>query len=291
MSKILVTGASGFIGRALVARLTLQGEDVVPLDSSNGDISSSHALARYATQDIAQVFHLAGKTFVPDSWDDPKAFMQTNVQGTINVLEFCRQRSLPLTFVSAYVYGHPASLPIREESQVRPNNPYALSKRLAEEACEFYADSFGFPVTTIRPFNVYGIGQADWFLIPTIIRQALNDGDEISVNDLTPRRDYVYLEDLVTALMATLDMTKGYHVYNVGSGASLSVQDIIDTVQDIAGTQKNIVCQNQDRPSELVDVVADISKAEAELSWHPTYSFRAGITELVQSQRKEKDHE
>jgi len=285
VSKILVTGASGFIGRALVSRLKAQGRDVVPVDSADGDIASRETLAKFAQQDIAHVFHLAGKTFVPDSWDDPQAFCQTNVLGTVNVLEFCRKSRIPITYVSAYVYGHPDSLPIGENSAIRPSNPYALTKRLAEEACEFYASAYDLPVTTIRPFNVYGIGQAEIFLIPAIISQAVDAREDIVVKDLAPRRDYVYLEDLVTALLATLDKTGGYRVYNIGSGVSLSVQEVIDAIQDVADTQKKVVCNNVARTNELMDVVADISKAGKELGWHPEYSFRAGIENIIRSKR------
>lgn len=288
MSKILITGASGFIGRALTARLKTLGRDVAPVDSADGDIASRETLAKFAKQDIAHVFHLAGKTFVPDSWDDPHAFCQTNVLGTVNVLEFCRKNLIPMTYVSAYVYGQPDNLPIGEDSVIRPSNPYALTKWLAEEACEFYASAYELPVTTIRPFNVYGIGQAEDFLIPAIINQSLDAGTRIVVKDLAPKRDYVYLEDLVTALLATLNKPRGYRVYNIGSGVSLSVQEVIDVIQDVTNTQKEIVCDNVTRTNELMDVVADISKAGSELRWHPEYSFRAGIEYIIHSERKKR---
>jgi nucleoside-diphosphate-sugar epimerase len=281
VGKVLVIGASGFIGSALATRLMAQGLDVVPVDSSVGDIADRETLAKFAHLEIAHVFHLAGKTFVPDSWDDPQAFCQTNVLGTINVLEFCRKKHIPVTYVSAYVYGHPDRLPIAEDSEIRPSNPYALSKRLAEEVCEFYASAYQLPVTTIRPFNVFGIGQAKHFLIPAIIEQALGTGNDIVVKDLAPRRDYVYLEDLVTALLATLDKTDGYSVYNIGSGVSLSVQEAIEVIQDVAGTKKKIVCDHAVRNNELMDVVADISKAGRELNWRPQYTFEQGIRSII----------
>lgn len=283
MSKVLVTGASGFIGRALVSRLNAHGWAVESVDSAVGDIADQETLAKFAHYDIAHVFHLAGKTFVPDSWDDPQAFCQTNVLGTVNVLEFCKKMHIPMTYISAYVYGHPESLPIAENSEIHPSNPYALTKRLAEEVCEFYASAYDLPVTTIRPFNVFGIGQAKHFLIPAIIGQALDAGNEIVVKDLAPKRDYVYLEDLVSALMSTLDMPRGYSVYNIGSGISLSVQEVIEIIQDVAGTKKKIVCDHVIRTNELMDVVADISKAGREMGWQPEYSFRAGIEKIINS--------
>ena len=283
MSKVLVTGASGFIGRALVSRLNAHGWDVESLDSAVGDIANQETLAKFAHYDIAHVFHLAGKTFVPDSWDDPQAFCQTNVLGTVNVLEFCKKKHIPMTYVSAYVYGHPDRLPIAEDSEIRPSNPYALSKRLAEEVSEFYASAYDLTVTTIRPFNVFGIGQAKHFLIPAIIDQVLDAGKEIVVKDLVPKRDYVYLEDLVSALMSTLNMPGGYSAYNIGSGISLSVQEVIEIIQDVAGTKKQIVCDRVMRTNELMDVFADISKAGRELGWQPEHSFRTGIERIINS--------
>ncbi len=291
MSRVMVTGASGFIGKALVSNLKAQDWGVQSVGSVDGDIASRETLTKFGKQNISHVFHLAGKTFVPDSWEDTQSFFHTNVLGTINVLEFCRNHRIPMTFVSAYVYGLPDSLPIDENSAIQPNNPYALTKRLAEETCEFYASAYDLPVTTLRLFNTYGIGQAARFLIPTIISQVLNAGENIVVKDLAPKRDYVYLDDLVNALITTLDKPRGYRVYNIGSGVSLSVQEVVDIVQDIAGTQKEIVCDNLTRTNELMDVVADISKARNELGWNPRLSFREGVENLISWEREERHYE
>lgn len=286
MNKILVTGASGFIGMALTERLKALGHDVKTLYSRNGDIADRNTFEKFERGSVEHVFHLAGKTFVPDSWENPQLFCHTNVLGTVNVMEFCRKHQIPITFVSAYVYGHPDSLPISENNAICPSNPYALSKRLAEEVCEFYARAYNLPVTVIRPFNVYGIGQSESFLIPVIVSQALDKGEEIIVKDLAPKRDYIYLEDLVMALLATLKEPNGYRVYNIGSGASLSVQEVINVVQDVLGTNKKVVCANLARSNELMDVVADISKAENELGWHPYFSFHEGIENLIRYERE-----
>lgn len=290
MSKILVTGANGFIGKALFARLQKQGLDVVAMSSIGGDIADPDTLKKFTDVDVSHVFHLAAKTYVPDSWNNPESFYRTNVLGTVNILEFCKAHGISMTFVSAYVYGHPETLPIKETSSVRPSNPYAMSKRLAEELCEFYANIYDLPVTTLRPFNVYGVGQNEKFLIPSIIRQVL-DTQNIAVKDLAPKRDYVYLEDLLTALLATLGRSKGYHVYNIGSGTSLSVKEVIDIIQEAARTHKEIVCDNEVRSNELLDVVADISKVGNELGWHPQYSFREGIENMIRSELGQRNNE
>jgi nucleoside-diphosphate-sugar epimerase len=287
VSKILVTGASGFIGKALIKTLEAASFDIVPIDSAEGDIANRDILEKFGQYQIAHVFHLAAKTFVPDSWDDPLDFAQTNILGTLNVLEFCRKNHISMTYVSAYIYGPPDVLPIKEESAVRPNNPYALTKLLAEEACQFYATTYDLPLTIIRPFNVYGIRQSGNFLIPTIIRQALEE-PQIIVKDLLPKRDFVYLEDLLSALLATLNVSlKGYNIYNIGSGISLSVKEVIDIIQDVTGTSKKVICEKIVRPNELMDVIADITKAKIELGWYPKYSFRAGIEDIIKLGRAE----
>lgn len=280
MSKILITGASGFIGKALSAKLKKQGFDLLLMSSADGDIASAETWQQLLNVEISHVFHLAGKTYVPESWIQAEKFYRANLLGTVNSLEFCKSRNISMTFVSAYVYGHPESLPIKENSKITPSNPYALSKRLAEEVCEFYALNFDLPITVLRPFNVYGVGQDEKFLIPSIIKQVLTE-QRIVVQDLEPKRDYIYLEDLLTALLLTLKQPKGYRVYNIGSGSSLSVKEVIDIVQAVAKTNKEVVSKSIVRTNELMNVVADISNAENKLGWHPHYSFQDGIENML----------
>jgi GDP-4-dehydro-6-deoxy-D-mannose reductase len=282
VSRVLVTGASGFIGRALVEKLKSRRLEIVEVDSGSGDISDPATLERIGDAEVSRVFHLAGRTYVPDSWNDPAGFLRVNTGGTVNVVAYCRKHTIPLTYVSAYLYGQPENLPISEVSAVRPNNPYALSKFLAEQICEFYASAYGLSVTVIRPFNVYGAGQDGRFLIPSIIEQVRHSG-VIHVKDLSPRRDYVYIDDLIEALIRTLGHHAGYEVYNIGTGMSLSVSEIIETIQAVAHTSKAVVCENDRRNHEIDDVVADIRKAVSELGWSPKYSFRQGIEEILNS--------
>ena len=133
----------------------------------------------------------------------------------------------------------------------------------------------------IRPFNVYGMGQNEKFLIPYIIRQALED-KEIKVKDLTPRRDYIYLDDLIDALMLTVESTNKFAVYNIGSGISFSVEEIINSVQKIVGTNKKVVSENMVRKNEINDVVADIGRANKELGWSPKTNFYEGMKKVIE---------
>ena len=285
MSRVLVTGATGFIGRHLVAELQRRAQPVVALGSGEGDIADPLTLKKFDGLDCSWVVHLAGKTFVPESWVDPVAFFRTNVLGTASVLEFCRRNGFPLTYLSAYLYGQPDHLPITESSPVRPNNPYAQSKFQAELACRFYAETFETPVTVIRPFNVYGEGQDPKFLIPSLLQQALGE-DCFRVKDLTPKRDYVYVDDLVEALLLSRDRISGYQVLNIGSGYSLSVAEIIEVIQQVTQQRKKIICDAEVRVNEMSDVVADISKARECLGWTPRHSLADGIRKIVEHEKE-----
>lgn len=273
--RCLVTGANGFIGAALCARLEALGRGVERLGSAWGGVENPANLEALPDS-IGHVFHLAARTFVPRSWEDPAAFLRTNVDGTGNVLEFCRARGIGLTYVSAYLYGQPDTLPIPEDHPLRPNNPYALSKHLAEQLCAFYAGHYQVPVTVLRPFNVYGPGQAEPFLIPEVVRKAREE-ERILVQDLAPRRDYVFVDDVVAALVLAMERGGPFGVYNVGSGASVSVGEVVAQVQRALGTTKEVVSANAERRNEISDVVADVTRAERDLGWRPRVDFASGI--------------
>jgi nucleoside-diphosphate-sugar epimerase len=273
-----VTGASGFIGRALCQSLRLQGYEVVELTGADGDIAEPATLSHI--KPVQHVFHLAGRTFVPESWTDPSGFYRVNVLGTANVLNFCRKHGARLTFISAYVYGVPERLPVSEKCVPRPNNPYALSKHLAEQVCAFYADQHGMDVTVVRPFNIFGPGQKAHFLIPRIISQ-VRERKTIRVKDLAPRRDYIYIDDLVDALTKTLSGPGGYDVFNIGSGISLSVRELIAAIQSVAGTGLSVVSEDEVRSNEINDVYADTSKAQELLGWTPNLTFHQGVEKMI----------
>lgn len=278
---ILVTGARGFIGSALTNKLVNRGYEICAVNSENGGVTNPEVFAGLLRQDMSHVFHLAAKIFVPKSWEFPDLFFMTNVAGTQNVLEFCRKKGVALTYVSSYLYGRPEQLPIKENSTLRPNNPYAQSKYMAEQLCSFYAREFGLQVTILRPFNVYGIGQDKNFLIPSIVHQTFYE-EAIHVKTLSPKRDYIYLDDIVEALICAMNFTNNTgSIFNIGSGLSVSVQEVVDIIQEVAETNKPVVSEETTRKGEIEDVIADISKASSELNWHPRFSLHDGIRQIV----------
>lgn len=282
---ILVTGATGFLGKRLCEILHRDGKAVFPLSSANGDIAGTEWWATVPKDNIEHVFHCAGQTFVPRSWSDPLNFIRVNSLGTGSVLEFCRDRKIPVTYVSAYVYGSEVKNPISEESVPHPNNPYALSKRFGEELCEFYAASFSLDISIVRPFNIFGPGQDETFLIPYILKQVMQ-GQEIRVKDLLPRRDYIYVDDVISCLSRTIGK-KGFNIYNAGTGVSTSVQELIEQVQAIAGTKLPVISENIVRSNEISDTVADITKAKELLNWKPLFTLKDGISRIFEREYKQ----
>jgi nucleoside-diphosphate-sugar epimerase len=283
-NNILVTGASGFLGRHLVAALEAQGHAVRRHSSADGDIAN----CPLPMEGISRVFHLAGRSYVPDSWQNPRFFYETNVLGTVNVLEHCRRHQAALTLVSSYVYGQPQRLPISEDHPLAASNPYSHTKILAEETARFYEERFGVSLVIVRPFNIYGPRQNRSFLISSIVNQVLDPVQTVvRVQDLRPKRDYLYVEDAVALLARTL--RPGVHgVYNLGSGRSASVAEVAQLVKDAAGVCKAVVSANEPRPGEIMDVVADTSRAAADLDWRPRISLAEGIAALVAAERADR---
>ena len=180
------------------------------------------------------------------------------------------------------MYGKPASLPICESTALSPLNPYAFSKKLAEEACLFYMDAFDVSLLILRPFNAYGADQSASFLIPSIVSQ-VRACHTIHVKDLEPRRDYVYIKDLVDAICKGIDGRINTGIYNIGSGVSYSVGELIAIIQGVLGTSLPVVSEDQRRPGEIMDAVADIEAARRELDWTPRFSLVDGLQDMLQT--------
>jgi GDP-4-dehydro-6-deoxy-D-mannose reductase len=280
MFKIILTGSNGFIGSGLKLKLSNEGYDVISFSRDQGDIEDMDKWNNLPKADI--VIHLAARSFVPESWEKPVDYFRVNVMGTLNAINYCKKNGSSLVFISSYLYGNPDRLPVDEEAQVRVNNPYALTKKIAEEICEFYSFHESLNITVIRPFNIYGIGQSENYLISKIINQGLRL-NRVEVCDLEPKRDYVYLEDFLDAVLASLKKIKGYQIYNIGSGESHSVKEIIEQVEKILQTNIEVVSTDEKRKAEVDNTIADISKARAILGWYPKTSLEIGLRAILQS--------
>lgn len=285
MSKtVLVTGASGFIGRPLSERLEQAGCTVIRHSSTDGDIAS----CALPGEGVNHVYHLAARTFVPDSWSAPLPFYSTNVLGTVNVAELCRRHGASLTVLSSYVYGRPQFLPITEEHPLAAFNPYGHTKLLVEEVCRFYARQFGIRAAIIRPFNVYGPGQNGNFLIPTLLRQILDpEAREISIADDRPKRDYLFLDDLIDLLLQSMN-PQGCDAYNAGSGRSVNPRELAELMLHAAGLEKPVISRREVRSDEVLEMVADVGKAKRTFGWQPRVPLAEGLARMIETAPKAK---
>jgi nucleoside-diphosphate-sugar epimerase len=278
-AAILVTGAGGFVGRRLVERLRSLHYDVRAPSRANGfDLLRD----QLDLAGVRHVFHLAARTGVPAAWQDPAGFHLVNAHGVARVLEQCHKAQCSLTYVSGYVYGVPQHLPIAETDPTDANNPYAFSKLMGEQACQFYASAFGVQANILRPFNIYGPGQDLRFVLPVIVAQAIDRSvPEVVVKDLAPRRDYIYIDDVVSAALAIADQPGGA-VFNAGSGKSHSVAEIIAAVFRATGVSKPVRTSQETRHNEVMDVVADCRRLKA-LGWRPEVSLENGVRMVVEA--------
>ena len=279
--KILITGHSGFIGSYLQKKLEKTEHELILVDIANGtDICDWEHVKQYEGMDV--IVHLANLSFVPASYEQPKRFYETNYLSTLNMLELCRLSNAKMVFFSSYIYGHPQYQPIDENHPTQAFNPYAQTKVICESLCEGYNRDFKVPITIFRPFNIYGTGQNPDFLIPSIIQQAKTG--KIVIKDDRPKRDYIHVEDIVDAIITAIETEnadKSIQKYNLGSGLSYSVKEIVDMVRGLFDTEIEYICTHEIRPNDVMDTIADISKIQNKLHWKPSISILEGLTKMV----------
>ena len=281
--RVLVTGGSGFVGRRLVQFLNDQGTKVYAPERDVLDVSAGS----FRDLSVDWVIHLAGRTYVPASWSDPADFYRVNVLGTVNVLDYCRRTQVKLIYVSGYCYGIPETLPISETAPLKPNNPYAFSKSAAEQACRFFFECLQTPVMIVRPFNIYGPRQSTHFLIPRIVEQAIDPAAAaIVVEDDTPRRDYVHLDDVIGAIESLRRNPRPGATFNIGSGKSYSVAEVAKMVCRAADVSKPVVSRGNRRVNDIPNVVADISAIRDAAGWSPSIDLPEGLRDVVAHARR-----
>lgn len=309
---VLVTGADGFIGSHLAQALVRAGAKVTALAQYNsfdshgwlddvpgaeraemrlvrGDIRDPEHM-RAITQGQQVVLHLAALIAIPYSYVAPSAYAQTNVQGTVNMLQAAREAGVE-RFVhtsTSETYGTARFTPITEDHPLQGQSPYSASKIGADMMAESFARSFDLPVITLRPFNTYGPRQSERAVISTVIRQVLDPkSDVIRVGDLTPTRDFNFVEDTAAAFMAVAGLSDDHvgQVFNAGTGVHVSIGQMIEMVRAVTGTGKPLVTdETRMRPpqSEVFTLLADASRLKAASGWAPQVDLRQGLTRTVE---------
>lgn len=277
MKKILITGANGFIGKNFIEHYNEAYEIIQATRDSKFDILDLDTLLDI--DEVETVLHFAAKTFVPDSFDNPYDFYSFNISSSLNIAEFCRLKKVKkVIYLNSYTYGSPKYLPIDENHPESFHSPYNKSKYIAEQLLFQYLEDIS-DVVSLRLFNIYGKYQNDNFLIPTILKQISSKA--ITVKDLKPKRDYLYIKDLSELLNTIINKNHTHGIFNVGSGRSSSVEEILNTIKDVLNSDLNIISENITRKNEVMDCVADIKKIENEFSWSPKYSLKDGIIDYL----------
>lgn len=282
MKKIIITGSTGFIGKTLLEELKKEEFEIICFSSKDGDIALKKTWEKLPKANY--LIHLAAKTFVPYSWEEPKDFIDTNSTAILYAIDYCKKNNCKLIYLSSFVYGN-NQIPIDEESKLLPQNPYALSKLIGEQICSFYRRVDNLDVIILRPFNIFGIGQNKLFLIPNLIHQITN-GKEIIVLDTKPKRDYLYIKDLASAIKKALFYSGEFYIFNIGSGKCYSVEEVISILQNIHQTNLEIISKNRTRRMELDETTANINLAKRELGWEPSYSLKSALEEMTNNDLK-----
>jgi nucleoside-diphosphate-sugar epimerase len=311
--RVLVTGASGFIGSHLTRRLIDEGADVHALTSSvssvypprllplreqitlhEGSLTDRSAMDALVDRVRPQVvFHLGAYTHVGKSWQRVDECVQTNVQGTVNLLQALADTGYD-RFVytgTSEIYGD-IDVPFREDAQVSPVSPYSVSKYAGERFCRMFHQGHGWPVVMLRPFNAYGPAQSPDRVIPEIIVRALR-GQELKMTEGRQTREFNYVEDLAAgfALAGTAEGVEG-EVINLGCGEEVSMRDLATTILDIMGNPIEAqLGALPDRPTEIWRMYCDNTKARELLGWKPEHSLAEGLEKTITWYRAELDHD
>jgi len=313
MGKTLVTGADGFIGSHLVEALVRSGHDVKAFvlynsfnssgwldecspdvegefETFSGDIRDPHGVEQ-AMQGCDTVLHLAALISIPYSYHSPDTYIDTNIKGTLNVVQAARTLGLGRVIhtSTSEVYGTAQFVPITEKHPLQGQSPYSASKIGADQIAMSFYSSFDTPVTILRPFNTYGPRQSARAVIPTIITQIAQGRRQIELGSIDPTRDFSFVSDTVRGFQAALksDLAAG-EVINIGSNFEITIGNTARAIAEVMNVEIEIVTDNQRlRPagSEVERLWADNGKAEQLLGWKPIYGgtegFRRGLIETT----------
>jgi dTDP-glucose 4,6-dehydratase len=314
MTKLLVTGADGFIGSHLTEELVRRGHEVKAFALYNsfnswgwldrcapevqgqfevfaGDIRDPHGV-KQAMQGCEAVLHLAALIAIPYSYHSPDTYVDTNVKGTLNVLQAARELGLQKVVhtSTSEVYGTAQFVPITEAHPLQGQSPYSATKIAADQLAYSFYTSFNLPVIIARPFNTYGPRQSARAVIPTIITQIANGQRQIKLGAVSPTRDFNYVKDTVAGFIAALEAKQGDgEVVNFGSNYEISIGDTAQLIAEAMNTEIEIITDEvrlRPEKSEVNRLWADNTKAKQLLGWAPAYGdregFKRGLAETAQ---------
>ena len=283
MKKILITGHSGFIGQYLVKSLKEKYEVIgISRKIFDADIINIQKDIRKINikdipEDVNCIIHLAGLTDVYYCQENSSKCFDVNVGGTQNMLEIAKQRKSKFIFISSsHIYGNPKKLPILETQKAKPISNYAYSKLNSEILCESYSKNYNLDVSIARIFSVYGPASPPHHVITKIIKNLINK-EKIKLGNLFPKRDFIYIQDVVSAIEILVKKTNGFNIYNIGTGNSSSISDLIEMLSKITNKNAEIETDiSKIRKNEVKEIRSDISKM-IKLGWEPKYDLNKGL--------------
>lgn len=306
--KVLITGAGGFIGSHLVEALVRKGFKVIcfvhynsrndwgdlqylpanTLDQTeiiSGDIRDPFEISE-AVRGCQVIFHLASLIAIPYSYRAPFNYVQTNVIGTLNVMQAALANNVEKVVhtSTSEVYGTAQYVPIDEKHPVHSQSPYSASKIGADMIAESYYRSFGLPVAVIRPFNTFGPRQSARAIVPTIIIQALNN-QHVNLGNLHPTRDLNYVSDIVEGFIKVAESPKSVgEVINIGTGQEISIRDLVNKIfslMNYRGFIQEETARKRPEKSEVERLMCDNTKAKTLLGWEPRVSLEQGLRKTI----------
>jgi nucleoside-diphosphate-sugar epimerase len=275
--KIFVTGHSGFIGSHIIKKLP---KSCIVNSSHRVNLLNRKSLLKLKRADI--VIHVAGRTPYKNK-NSLVDYYDNNFLATLNVLEYCiKKRVKKLIYVSTYVYGnHPQYHSINEDHPVNPHTPYTESKYLGERLCKSYSDNYDLQVIILRPFNIFGKSATLGSIISNLIN-ALKTGREITIINKNSKRDFLFVDDFVDAVIKILDLDVRFEIFNVGSGISYSFIEIMQKMEQITG--KKFHANYTDNKSEFINEIrADITKIKKHINWNPVINLEKGLRILLEA--------
>lgn len=299
---VFLTGGTGFVGHHVrreladrdcqVTLLVREGKSVELRPNERtvvGDVTDFDNLPEI---DADFVVHLAAVTNVEQSIENPREVWKVNATGTLNVLELARESSLEgfLYTSTASVYGDPDYVPIDEDHPLNPQEPYGASKLAGERLAMSYETTYGVPVTTVRIFNAFGAGQPTYNVVPTIVSQAITS-DEIVLGNLSPSRDFIYIEDAVSGLIAALERGNPGDVYNIGRGEDVTIgrlAELVSSLCEFEGPIRSSTERERDDNVEIPKHVADIERIRS-LGWSPSWTIEDGLERVIRYHHEQTD--
>jgi NAD dependent epimerase/dehydratase len=307
MKKVLVTGADGFIGSHLTEMLVAQGYKVKALSQYNsfnnwgwleqincknnveilsGDIRDPD-YCKKISKDIEIIFHLAALIAIPYSYIAPNSYVETNIQGTLNICQAAKDNGISrlIHTSTSEVYGTAKYIPIDEKHPLQPQSPYSATKIAADAIAMSFYNSFNLPILIARPFNTYGPRQSARAVIPTIITQIASGKKEIRLGDLSPTRDFNYVEDCCRGLILLAESKKTIgEIINIGSNTEISIRDIFNLIKELMSSDVDLINDDErmrPKKSEVFRLCCDNKKIKRLVNYKSKVDIKDGLKKTI----------